>query len=606
MKLGLILKLTSEGEREVFSLNKNDVWGKYASDARTSTKELTNFDETAKMVFSLRFLGTDGILICIVKARPQGSGRPFDNTAAWIHIPAKMNISGNEIVSIIEKVKDVISAHKEIDSLKSVFEIEYPNKDVLFSDLSLVKSDDSAEFAARSYGNGTEYALHELLGNYIVQKEYNDYKGIFLLETSSGISLKNNNILKSKIKPICTVNPPDENMGFRANIGNPLTSFNKSIEVFDQTRITVLWKKEGYSEIRKEFIASYENTNKSPIGIEIDPSECKRIVLRSWIKVYNKESNRPIGNCSITINGQSFSSDKMEILESDFDKGVQLKVSSRGYEDNITNNIILNDRIKIKMDELVHKKEYILPVEEGKGLSVDARITIETRREYNGLPLKGYYSDHGNLLRYSNNLKLKIKYFVFGFASLICVGLLYAGYEAADRFMDNHVIRFALPPIQKIEEEKNEITYDNSDSEKKEISNSENSAKAVAIEYLENNSIWVKDSLDAYPYLEGLYNDLNEFNFEKLRIEWKNKLNDSQKFSNVIDTINKLENSQKGRYNLNADKDKDIKIDDYIKRISQIHTPEPPKSAISSKSENRHSNDKISNITGKKVNSTEK
>ena len=90
-----------------------------------------SFDETTKWFF-LRFLGPEGILICIVKARPQGSGRPNDNTAAWIHIPAKMDISGEEIVSIIEKVKDAISAHKEIDSLKSVFGVEYPNKDVLF------------------------------------------------------------------------------------------------------------------------------------------------------------------------------------------------------------------------------------------------------------------------------------------------------------------------------------------------------------------------------------------------------------------------------------------------------------------------------------------
>ena len=612
MKLGLILKLTSEGEREVFSLNKNDAWGKYASDARTSIKELTSFDETAKMVFSLRFLGPEGILICIVKARPQGSGRPFDNTAAWIHIPAKMDISGEEIVSIIEKVKDTVSGHREIDSLKSVFGIEYPNKDILFSALSFIKSNDSAEFAERSYGNGTEYALQELLGDYIAQEEYNSYKGIFLLETSSGISLKNNNILKSKIKPICKVIPPDENMGFRANIGKPLTPFNKPIEVVDETKITVLWKKEGYSDIRKEFIASYENTNKSPIGIEIHPDECKRIVFRSWIKVYNQESNRPIDNFSITINGQSFISDKMEILESDFDKGVQLQVSCRGYEDNIMNNIILNDGIKIKMDERVHKKEYILPVEEGKGLSADARITIETKREYNGLPLKGYYSDHGDL-RYSSNLKLRIKYFVLGFVSLICVGLLYAGYEAVDRFWDNHKICFCWPPIQKIEEEQNGKIHDNSDSEGEEISNSENTAKAVAIEYLENNPVWVKDSLEAYPYLEGLYEDLNEFKFDKLRIEWDNKLNDSQEFSNVINAIKKSEEkgwelrNGKGKSNgkYNSSTDKGITIKEYIEWISHEHRPATSHSAKSSDSENIPPESNASRTTKQEVESTE-
>ncbi len=606
MKLGLVLKLTSEGEREIFSLNRNESWARYIPDVRTSIKELENFDETAKIVVFLRFFGSEGLLICIVKARQQGSGRPFDNTAAWIHIPAKMDISGEEIVSIIEKVKDTVSGHREIDSLKSVFGIEYPNKDILFSALSFIKSNDSAEFAARSYGNGTEYSLHELLGIYLAQTEYNNYKSVFFLDTSSGISLRNNNILKSKLRPICTVNPPDERLGFLAYIGTPLTLFNKPIEVIEGTEVSVLWKQDGYSDIKKKFVAKYENTNQKPIGIEIYPNECKRIVFRSWIKVYNQESNRPIDNFSITINGQSFISDKIEILESDFDKGVQLQVSCRGYEDNIMNNITLNDGIKIKMDERVHKKEYVLPVEEGKGLSADARIIVETRREYNEMPLKGYYSDHGDL-RYSSNLKLKIKYFVLGFISLISVVLLYEGYNALKEFKDNHKFCFCWPPIQKIEREQDGETSDETVFEVGAVSNPEDSLKVVALTYLKNNSIWEKDSMEANSYLEGLYDDLNTFKFDKLKGHWANKLDSCEKFRDIIEAINKLQGKyrdpQNGNYYLDVGKDKGIVIDDYIKKISQVHTPEPYKSVNPSKSGKKQSDEKINNITGKKINS---
>ena len=357
MKLGLILKLTSEGEREIFSLNRNESWARYIPDVRTSIKELENFDETAKMVVFLRFFGSEGLLICIVKARPQSSGRPFDNTTAWIYIPDKMDISGEEIVSIVEKVKDVISGNKEIDSLKSAFEKEYAFKDVLFSALSFMKSNESVEFSARTYGNGTGYFLHELLGIYLAQTEYNNYKSVFFLDTSSGISLRNNNILKSKLRPICTVNPPDERLGFLAYIGTPLTLFNKPIEVIEGTKISVLWKKDGCSDIRKEFVATYENTNQSLIGIEIHPNECKRIVSRSWIKVYDQVSNRRISNCLIIINGQSFTNDKMEILESDLENGVQLQVSCRGYNDKIIDNVKLKDELKVPMEEKVYKKE---------------------------------------------------------------------------------------------------------------------------------------------------------------------------------------------------------------------------------------------------------
>ena len=75
MKLGLIIKNTDNGESEGSSFNKDEAWAKYATDARSAIKELTNFDETGKTIFLLRFLGPLGYLICIVKARPHGCKR---------------------------------------------------------------------------------------------------------------------------------------------------------------------------------------------------------------------------------------------------------------------------------------------------------------------------------------------------------------------------------------------------------------------------------------------------------------------------------------------------------------------------------------------------
>ena len=82
MKLGLVIKITNGGESEGFSINKNDSWAHYATDARSAIKELSNFDASEKTVYLLKFLGTLGYLLCVIKARPEGSGRPNDNTAA--------------------------------------------------------------------------------------------------------------------------------------------------------------------------------------------------------------------------------------------------------------------------------------------------------------------------------------------------------------------------------------------------------------------------------------------------------------------------------------------------------------------------------------------
>lgn len=90
MKLGFILKTTNSGDGEAFSINKEESWAKYATEVRSYIKELHNFDGTSKTVILVRFHGSDGYMISIIKARPDGSGRENDNTAAWIHFPAKL------------------------------------------------------------------------------------------------------------------------------------------------------------------------------------------------------------------------------------------------------------------------------------------------------------------------------------------------------------------------------------------------------------------------------------------------------------------------------------------------------------------------------------
>lgn len=110
MKLGLIIKSTSAGEQEVFSINKGEEWAKFAADSRSIIKDLEGFDGSGKSVIVAKILGSLGYLIGVVKARPEGSGRPNDNTTAWIHVPAKMNITGNELTSVIMYVGEQLAA----------------------------------------------------------------------------------------------------------------------------------------------------------------------------------------------------------------------------------------------------------------------------------------------------------------------------------------------------------------------------------------------------------------------------------------------------------------------------------------------------------------
>ena len=442
--------------------------------------------------------------------------------------------------------------------MNSEFNKEFPEKKVLSSALSSIESKDDGGFAARYYGKGTDCTLQELLGRYIAQKEYNKYKGIFLLDKSSEISLitsTDNKILNSTLKSVCIIQPPKENMGFRAYIRTPNTLFDKPIEVFDGTIVTVLWEKEGFSDIKKEFIVSHKNEGKSLVGYEIEEKDIKRIVYRSWFKVVNDANGFPIKTAKIYLNGILLEKDALAISESVFSEGVNVRVTKEGYVDNIDDNVKLVDGLTFRLKELVHTKKYILPAKEGKGLEQDAEITIETKGVDKGLPLKGYSLVHRDL-KYDSDLKLKIKYFLLGILSMLAIWGLYEGCKAVGSYMEDRKISFAWPPIQKIE--------------KTLAHTPEDSIRVTAIAYLDDNPVWEKDRLEDYQ-LTGLYDDLNGFEFDKLKDEWASKLNGSKEFGKIINVIEErsLGSSDTLNGTFNPDSVQRITISSYIDKIYQ-------------------------------------
>ena len=287
MKLGLIIKSTSAGEQEVFSINKGEEWAKFAADSRSIIKDLEGFDGSGKSVIVAKILGSLGYLIGVVKARPEGSGRPNDNTTAWIHVPAKMNITGNELTSVIMYVGEQLAAPMGINPaiLNELFTKEYANKDVKYPALAFIGGyNPEGSIGWRYYGIGTGYALHELLGNSLVQTSYKKYKCICFVDKSLNLSTIGGEIIKSDPKEPIKVEAPVDNNGFTAFIKtkNQEIPFTDAIEIPTNTPLMVVWKKEGYFDIEKEL----KGGNSSSLTIQ--ENERKLIFKRSWIKITNQ------------------------------------------------------------------------------------------------------------------------------------------------------------------------------------------------------------------------------------------------------------------------------------------------------------------------------
>lgn len=584
MKLGLIIKSTSAGEQEVFSINKEGEWAKYAADSRSIIKDLENFDGSGKSVIIAKILGSLGYLIGVVKARPEGSGRPNDNTTAWVHVPAKLKITGNELCSVITYIEEQLAAPMGINPavLNELFTKEYANKDVQYPALAFIGIyNPEGSIGWRDYGVGTGYALHELLGDSLAQTFYKKYKCICFVDKSLNLSTVGGEIIKSEPKEPTMIEAPIDNKGFMAFIKtkNQEIPFNDAIEIPANTQLSILWKKEGYFNIEKELKDS------NPSSLAIQENERKLIFKRSWIRITNQRFNH-LSDAEISVNGKAFSSDITEITEAALRDGVRIRVSHQGYEpkEKVINQISSN--IEIKLDDKQYSKEYTLRIEDGKDLESDAIITVKMSNCYTGMPLKGYRSDHNGYIVYENNLMTKIKWFAIGVASVFIFGLLWAGYEALDSWVDNHEFQFGWPPITEIKEQRTySTTSEKADLEPGKAIAAKDSLKERMCNYLSSNEIWHKDSLAKYDFTKNLFDDMNSFNLENLVKLENSELKEVELIQKLVDAARKSKQDQikpnigkednDGKYN--SATDLRIDINNYISWITEKHPAEQKK-----------------------------
>ncbi len=564
MKLGFILKTTNSGDGEAFSINKEESWVKYATEVRSYIKELHNFDGTSKTVILVRFHGSDGYMISIIKARPEGSGRENDNTAAWIHFPAKIKISEDETYNIIQFVTNELSARKGINRtiLEEVFSKEYEVKKTLLTATEFIRSPKEGCIGYRYYGGkGSNFQLKELLGDSIAQSVYNKYKGIFFIDRLSEIIMDYKEI-QTDIYEICTINPPQGiKYNFTPYIGG--IPFTAPIEITKNDLVPIVLKKNGYADVKKEISVSNPN-------ISIEPNEYRRCIQKAWFHAYDCENKESLtSKIFIKVDGQYFFNNEVLYVTENLNTYHVVEIQCNGYEP-YKNNIVINDNICIGLNAEEHEKTFVLPEQDGNGLDAHATIIIKTKKNSQPMPLKGYTVEENNFLRYNNNIVLKIKWFFIGFISLFVIEALYQGYVAMDEFFDNHEFQFAWPFI--VEKDTKTTTDDETGTSKPEVEQSEiTNLDNKAIEYLNRHEAWIKDSLEVYEITKGLFDAMNAFELEILTSEKYSILMQSDRFSRISyaaqecleRNIDVKKGTSKGHYN-NKSTDNKITVDDYI------------------------------------------
>lgn len=584
MKLGFVLKITNGGESEApRSFNKDEVWARYATDARSAIKELTNYDGTEKIVYLVKFLGSLGYLLSVIKARPEGSGRPNDNTAAWIYVPANVDISSEETIGVLKTVEDAISEKKgtDFERLERLFSQEYETNDVLMSAVGTINSNENSSYAVRYYNE--DFILSELIGKYIAQQEYGKYKGIILIDKSQNIAHSSIQKLDFEPRQICIYNPLSPIDGFTPCFlsQNQYRPFNKAIEIPAGTPVSIYWVKKGYAVVKKTFTA--QGDSKCPDSAIINEMEYKLIIPKKLFYVIDN-NGIPVQQYDVWINYQQMEGDSMEISETYYNQGLVISVRAKGFAEWRKGNIhpTLDRQLTIQLSKQVFHYEFSIPVYvDGKDTNNDAIVSVETHHRLKSSPIKGYVAYDGiqegegriNRLFIDERWISKLKYMAYGFASCVFILLMYAGCSA----LENYEFKLGWPPIKEIKHTPNS-NWNTAVDDVDDI-NQTNTDSIDAISYLEKNGTWHKDSLDKYETTRGLFEDLNSFNIEALKSRKEGVLNGINKFSDIVDKLDEYlqedKNPHKGKEknggNYNSSNDKGIDLNNYLNWLSEEH-----------------------------------
>lgn len=551
-KLGIVIQAANQGNQDIFQRNKEQSWANSIHELRKPMNGLTFSKDDTEPAIYVEFLGEKGYLLALVFS---DRARDADNATVWVHVPAGCNISSAETVEVIEQIKEVAKTgnFKSNPIFDEIADKTYQDKGVLVPAVSTICSDPKAsKYGVRRLSN---FTLKELFGNNIAQHEYAKYKGIFLLNQSVGFG-NDFEELGAELKKVRTLQAPKSQEGFEPYIvvAREDVPFTKAVEFPDEADVHIEWRKEGYRAISKPAkVTEKEEDFQNSIKINAE-KDIYREVHRDNIKVLGSDGksiesfevwlNRLLQDrkifyvptrreCKITIKADEYEDKDITLKELTSDKGIKLEKKQYTYRFALEGS----------------KEEYILT----------------TQRRLTKSPIKGYSADDVISEKDVNNLSYdgilqKIMYFGIGLgACLLAVGL-YVGWNVF--VMDREPKFVDKQEAGQTATQDEDFTPTDTDMQK-------------AFNYLESNDTWHKDSLDRFDATRGLFDELNEFEVNKIKD--RNATLNNGKLVKIVEALKNIPPDSRpgthdGKYN--AKDDKQININNYINSINNTATPQ--------------------------------
>ena len=540
--LGLKVVRVYDGYTDLLEINGNKSWISNVRDIRTELENVTNLDGTsaALMLTSLE----TGHLITVASWI---GGRIGDCISAWIYVPATINVSGKELVDIIDVVKSGILADRLNDEqLREIFAKSYPMAQA--KKITVQSSGDKCAF--RYYGQRTKYTLAELLAE-MCQREYKEYKNVFLLDNASNLKCRvGDNLTDQNVRSMIVIPAPGVVDNFVPHINSEI--FDKAICAIEGDELLVEWKRPGYSTIKKQIKAAKDV--KCPVPTR---NEYAIIIKYDLIQVFDDTTGNRLENYALSINNQVIPEGKKVSISVDMIGKSRVKITADGF-DVYEKELDLRREQSVYLRKKRHAYKFVVVSKSGEKICLEYQI----KGELETCPIQGYVTIGKDL---NPNIENGLKYrpysttfkSVLAIAMVIMLGLGFAG----DWFLNSY-----LNADVKQEETNNITDEPKEENQETQLVLAPEDWKQL-IQYLDEKNEWIRTDMEEIGAV-ALWDYLDKYKFDEI-LKYKEELNKSENFAKIIIEL------EKGKDATNLEKFTDegdlmITLEKYLERITSL------------------------------------
>lgn len=292
-KLQLYITKSLRGFKSLVNFNPSEDVARYVTDVRDAL-EVVEYDPAEKNIFYLLRYQAEGVMVVVLRTIPD---KPLDHLAAWIFVPAGLEISSDELEEVVRvttrKVSNPGVSEADVMELRQLFAKEYP----VDREAGAIVAMHGKEYAFAQYG-GEGHDLADYLGERMFQPSFLGYRGVVLLDGDLGLCGKGIDLSGEELAPIVKILPPENpDNGFAPFIyGQP---FDKPYRAALGSDLAISWRRGGFDA--QEQIITVTADGQQPGAIETDGA--KKTITASSFLITSQSSKEVINDCSIKVNG---------------------------------------------------------------------------------------------------------------------------------------------------------------------------------------------------------------------------------------------------------------------------------------------------------------